>query len=687
VSDAREAELESLRLRLSETEAALHALSCGEIDAVATAGGATPLLLVAAQTKLLESESLLRAIFQGASDAILLFDDVGRILDANVAACELCGRTRESLVGGTVGIIDWDAAWKQLLALGHLRAEMRLARPDGDVRGVDLSATSHIVPGRHLAIIRDVTERMRASEERSHLAAIVESSDEAIISADTAGLITSWNRSAEHLFQWSAAEAIGKPLTLLVPPERLAETLPRLERVKRGEVVRNIETKHVRKDGSVVETLVTSSPIFDARRQVVGTARVVRDLTERRRTEAQLRQVEAQLQQSRKMEAIGVVAGGVAHDFNNILSVILSCASMVLDEPLPEQVRSDVIEIARAGERAADLTRQLLAFSRRQVLEPRVLDLGLAVLAMDKMLRRLLGAEIELSLVTGSASCRTRADPSQIDQIIMNLAVNAKDAMPGGGKLIIEVAPVEFDAEYAASHGEVTPGFYVMLAVTDTGTGMDDATRARIFEPFFTTKEVGKGTGLGLSTVFGIVQQSRGHIWVYSELGRGTTFKVYFPCVEEPVEALSISPPPPTTLRGSETILLVDDDESVRATIRAVLQRNGYHVLDAAGPGEALLISDQQTSTIDLLLTDVAMPRMSGPDLASRLQQQRREIKVLYLSGYTENAVIRQGVLDGGLAFLQKPVVPGTLLRRVREVIDQSGRPRVSVHPDAASTT
>jgi signal transduction histidine kinase/CheY-like chemotaxis protein len=457
--------------------------------------------------------------------------------------------------------------------------------------------------------------------------------------------------------------------------------------VKRGEVVRNIETKHVRKDGSVVETLVTSSPIFDARRQVVGTARVVRDLTERRRTEAQLRQVEAQLQQSRKMEAIGVVAGGVAHDFNNILSVILSCASMVLDEPLPEQVRSDVIEIARAGERAADLTRQLLAFSRRQVLEPRVLDLGLAVLAMDKMLRRLLGAEIELSLVTGSASCRTRADPSQIDQIIMNLAVNAKDAMPGGGKLIIEVAPVEFDAEYAASHGEVTPGFYVMLAVTDTGTGMDDATRARIFEPFFTTKEVGKGTGLGLSTVFGIVQQSRGHIWVYSELGRGTTFKVYFPCVEEPVEALSISPPPPTTLRGSETILLVDDDESVRATIRAVLQRNGYHVLDAAGPGEALLISDQQTSTIDLLLTDVAMPRMSGPDLASRLQQQRREIKVLYLSGYTENAVIRQGVLDGGLAFLQKPVVPGTLLRRVREVIDQSGRPRVSVHPDAASTT
>jgi PAS domain S-box-containing protein len=670
VRDEREAEVENLRLRLAEAEAALLALSSGEIDAVATEGGASPLLLRAAQAKLLESESLLRAIFEGASDAILLFDDAGRIVDANTAASELCGRTRESLIGGTAGVVDWDTAWKELLAVGHLRAEMRLARPDGDVRGVDLSATRDIVPGRHLAIIRDVTERMRASEERSHLAAIVESSDEAIISTDTAGLVTSWNGSAERLFQWSASEMIGKPLTLLVPADRMAESLPRLERVTRGEVIRNLETIHVRKDGSVVETLLTSSPIFDGRRQVVGSARIVRDLTERRQAEAQLRQVEAQLRQSQKMEALGVVAGGVAHDFNNILSVILTCASMVRDEPLSEQARSDIEEIVRAGERAADLTRQLLAFSRRQVLEPRVLDVGLAVLAMEKMLRRLLGPEIELSLVIGRSMCRARADPSQIDQIIMNLAVNAKDAMPGGGKLIIEVASVELDAEYAASHAEVAPGFYVMLAVTDTGTGMDEATRTRIFEPFFTTKVVGRGTGLGLSTVFGIVRQSHGHVWVYSELGQGTTFKVYFPCVEEPIDVPSITPPPPTTLRGSETILLVDDDESVRSTIRAVLQRNGYHILDAASPGEALLVSEQ-TSKIDLLLTDVAMPRMSGPDLASRLQQRRPGLRVLYLSGYTENGVIQQGVLDGGLAFLQKPVVPGTLLRKVREVIDR----------------
>jgi PAS domain S-box-containing protein len=511
---------------------------------------------------------------------------------------------------------------------------------------------------------------LRQEVKRLHLAAIVESSEEAIISADAAGLITSWNRSAERLFLWSASEVIGKAITLLVPPERLAEALPRLERLKRGEVVRNLETTHVRKDGSVVETLLTSSPIFDARRQVVGSARIVRDLTESRRAEAQLRQVEAQLQQSQKMEALGVVAGGVAHDFNNILSVILSCASMVLDEPLSDQARSDIQEIARAGERAADLTRQLLAFSRRQVLELRVLDLGLAVLAMEKMLRRLLGPEIELSLVPSGKTCRARADPSQIDQIIMNLAVNARDAMPGGGKLTIEVAPVELDAEYVASHAEVAPGSYVMLAVTDTGTGMDEATRTRIFEPFFTTKVAGRGTGLGLSTVFGIVRQSGGYVWVYSELGRGTTFKVYLPCVGQPIETPSLSPPPPTTLRGSETILLVDDDESVRSTIRAVLQRNGYHVLDAASPGEALLVSEQ-TSGIDLLLTDVAMPRMSGTDLASRIQQRRPEIRVLYLSGYTENAVIQQGVLDGGLAFLQKPVVPGTLLRKVREVIEQ----------------
>ena len=382
------------------------------------------------------------------------------------------------------------------------------------------------------------------------------------------------------------------------------------------------------------------------------------------------RKLQDQFRQAQKMEAVGRLAAGVAHDFNNLLSVVLGFSELAIDGLKPgDPLRADIEEIRKAGNRATALTRQLLAFSRQQVLEPRVVNLNDIVEAMKPMLNRLLGEAIDLTVLSPGPAGRVLVDPSQVEQVVMNFAVNARDAMPTGGVLTIETSNVTLDEAYVGRPAEVPPGRFVMLAVTDSGLGMTEATRARLFEPFFTTKEKGKGTGLGLATVFGIVQQSGGYVSVSSELGHGTTFKVYLPRTDRVAET-SFSNPPAATMNGSETILLVEDEEQVRIVACAILRRHGYNVLETSNGGEAYLVSIDFPNAIDLLLTDVVMPRMSGRRLAEQLAPQRPKMRVLFASGYTDDAIIHHGVLEAGVAFLQKPFTPQALLRKVRDVLD-----------------
>jgi PAS domain S-box-containing protein len=427
--------------------------------------------------------------------------------------------------------------------------------------------------------------------------------------------------------------------------------------------------RHQKKDGTTIEVEITSSPLSFAGQAAKLVLAI--DVTARKKAETSLRELEDQLRQSQKLEAIGQLAGGVAHDFNNLLTAISGHSDMCLRRLAPEDpIFRRIEQIKKAGDRAAALTRQLLAFSRKQILQPKVLQLNDIVVDMNKMLRRLIGEDIDLMMGLGVDLGHVKADPNQIEQVLMNLAVNARDAMPKGGKLTIETSNVQVGEEFASHHISVPRGDYVLLAVSDTGSGMDAATQARIFEPFFTTKEVGKGTGLGLATVYGIVKQSGGTVWVYSEVGHGTTFKIYLPSVRRSERALPLSQPEQELTQGSETILLVEDEEVVRDMASEILRETGYQVLEASNGKKAIELSSRYSGEIHLMLTDVVMPQMSGRELAEQLLTKRPEMNVLFMSGYTDDAIVHHGVLDEGTAFIAKPFSPEALTHKVRETID-----------------
>ena len=526
------------------------------------------------------------------------------------------------------------------------------------------------------AALRRSQVQLRASETR--FSRLTESGLIAVLVGDLSGEILEVNDAFVDMLGFPREELMGTQGSLGGQAGKIRwQDLPGVDRpsgpkqrtmeeLRTRGVASPFEKTYVRKDGSRVTVLVGAA-MLDGTRLIV----FMIDLTAQKRAEEALCRSEEQLRQSQKMEAIGRLAGGVAHDFNNLLSVILSRTSILLEELGPaEAIREDLEEIARAGQRGADLTRQLLMFSRQEVVAPRILDLNVTVANLDKLLRHIVGEDIELVHHRTEVPALVQADPSHLDQVIMNLVVNARDATPPGGKLTLETRSVVLDEDYARTHLGVAPGPYVMLAVSDTGTGMDRETQKRIFEPFFTTKEKGKGTGLGLSTVLGIVERSGGAVWVYSEPGRGTTFRVYLPRVAGEPDAEASGPTLVEDLRGSETILLVEDEDQIRKVAREILLKQGYRVIEARNGVEAMAAAEQHPGNIDLLVSDVVMPQMGGPELAERLVRLRPTMKVLCMSGYTDDALIRHGALKGSIAYLQKPITPATLARKTRTVLD-----------------
>ncbi len=510
---------------------------------------------------------------------------------------------------------------------------------------------------------------MAAAKE--HLAAMVRASPAAMISLDTEGRVLSWNMAAERILGWSAVEVIGRTLPSTLPDAADAQS-ELWRRILAGESFSGLELEQVKKNGEKIRMEVSTAAIRGAQGLATGVMAIGLDLSERILAEERLRETNEQLLQAQKMEAVGRLAGGVAHDFNNILTAIYGYCDILLSKmPEGHPEHSLVADIWQAGARAASLTQQLLAFSRRQTLQPKEVDLNGLAKNLRRMLARMIGEDIDLELDLCDSPWPVRVDPARIEQALMNLAVNARDAMPNGGILLIRTRNVRLDARFISGHPEAAEGEYVMVAVSDDGEGMDEETRRHLFEPFFTTKEQGRGTGLGLSTVYGIVRQSGGNIWVYSEKGKGSTFEIYFPRAQAEAEAEHAAAGRKRGRgRGKETLLYVEDDQAVRSLFTKVLTENGYTVLTAGSGAEAVREFSEVIPRISLMITDVIMPGMNGRELADRMKEINPALKILYTSGYASDAIAHRNILEEGMELVEKPIVADALLEKIREMLD-----------------
>jgi two-component system cell cycle sensor histidine kinase/response regulator CckA len=519
---------------------------------------------------------------------------------------------------------------------------------------------------RYAGIDEDITELKVSEKERSRLAAIVEYSDDVLVSTSVDGIIINWNHGAERQYGYSADEIIGHSISVLFPADHYREYLEVMKKIKQGEPLPTFETVRQRKDGTLVNMSVSISPIENRSGEVVGASKIGHDITK-------IKKLEAQFIEAQKMEVVGQLAGGVAHDFNNVLAVIMGYSELIGQDLSPDDLLLKYTEeIRHAAQRAAGLTQQLLIFSRKQKVQAVVLDLNETVESMDRMLRRLVDENVEMSVVYGKQIGQIKADSGYVWQVLMNLVVNARDAMPNGGKLSIETSGVTLDEAYVQAHPGTTPTEYVMLSVADTGIGMTEEVKAHLFEAFFTTKPKGKGTGLGLVTCQTIVRESGGHIDISSELGKGTTFKIYFPRIEQSVPVVTrFVPKAGAPQKGTETLLVVEDEPAVRHLAQSVLQAQGYNVLTALNGQDALRVAiGHKGPPIRLVVTDVIMPKMGGNVMAEWLKTTYPNLKILFTSGYTDDAIAHHGVRDGDVEFLSKPYTPMTLIRKVRELLD-----------------